>query len=88
LDKIIENILYYIYMEDYVVYNSNISIVSTPLLTVIKDLLDTIIPTDIIIYISFFLPKNIKYKIYNLKYKPNRKQKYYIKDKVCSRYRV
>lgn len=73
--------------EKFVVYNSNTSIVSTPLLPVIKDLLYTIIPNDIIIIISNFLPRNIKYKIYNFKYKQNRKQKYYIREKVTSRYR-
>ena len=73
--------------EKFVVYNSNTSIVSTPLLHVIKDLLYTIIPNDIIIIISNFLPRNIKYKIYNFKYKQNRKQKYFIREKVTSRYR-
>ena len=73
--------------EKFVVYNSNTSIVSTPLLPVIKDLLYTIIPNDIIIIISNFLPRNIKYKIYNFKYKQNRKQKYYMREKVSSRYR-
>ena len=71
--------------EKFVVYNSNTSIVSTPLLPVIKDLLYTIIPNDIIIIISNFLPRNIKYKIYNFKYKQNRKQKYYMREKVTSR---
>jgi hypothetical protein len=73
--------------EKFVVYNSNTSIVSTPLLPVIKDLLYTIIPNDIIIIISNFLPRNIKYKIYNFKYKQNRKQKYYMREKVTSRYK-
>lgn len=73
--------------EKCVVYNSNTSIVSTPLLPVIKDLLYTIIPNDIIIIISNFLPRNIKYKIYNFKYKQNRKQKYYMREKISSRYR-
>jgi hypothetical protein len=73
--------------EKFVVYNSNTSIISTPLLPVIKDLLYTIIPNDIIIIISNFLPRNIKYKIYNFKYKQNRKQKYYMREKVSSRYR-
>ena len=73
--------------EKFVVYNSNTSIISTPLLPVIKDLLYTIIPHDIIIIISNFLPRNIKYKIYNFKYKQNRKQKYYMREKVSSRYR-
>jgi len=73
--------------EKFVVYNSNTSIISTPLLPVIKDLLYTIIPNDIIIIISNFLPRNIKYKIYNFKYKQNRKQKYYMREKVTSRYK-
>lgn len=73
--------------EKFVVYNSNYSLISTPLLPVIKDILYTIIPNDIIILISKFLPRNIKYKIYNIKYKPIRKQKYFIREKVTSRYR-
>jgi len=73
--------------EKFVVYNSNTSLISTPVLPLIKDILYTIVPNDIIIIISNFLPRNIKYKIYNIKYKPIRKQKYFIKEKVSSRYR-
>jgi len=74
-------------MEQYVVYNSNYSLISTPVYPLLKEILTYIIPNDIIIIISNFLPRNIKYKIYNIKYKPNRKEKYYIREKISSRYR-
>jgi len=78
----------YIMDEKFVVYNSNTSIVSTALLPIVKEVLENLIPNeDIILYISFFLPRNLKYKIYHFKYKQNRKQKYHIKEKVTSRYR-
>ncbi len=73
--------------EKFVVYNSNYSLISTPVLPLIKDILYNVIPNDIIILISNFLPRNIKYKIYNFKYKPKRKEKYYIREKISSRYR-
>ena len=74
-------------MEQYVVYNSNYSLISTPVYPLLKEILTYIIPNDIIIIISNFLPRNIKYKVYNIKYKPNRKEKYYIREKISSRYR-
>jgi hypothetical protein len=74
-------------MEEYVVYNSNYSLISTPVYPLLKDVLFSIIPNDLILLISFFLPRNIKYKIYNIKYKPNRKQKYYIREKINTKYR-
>jgi len=73
--------------EKFVVYNSNYSLVSTPLLPLLKEILYTIVSNDIIIIITNFLPRNIKYKIYNFKYKPKRKEKYYIREKISSRYR-
>ncbi len=51
-------------MEEYVVYNSNYSLISTPVYPLLKDVLFSIIPNDLILLISFFLPRNIKYKIY------------------------
>jgi hypothetical protein len=74
-------------MEEYVVYNSNYSLISTPVYPLLKDVLFSIIPNDLILLISFFLPRNIKYKIYNIKYKPSRKQKYYIREKINTKYR-
>lgn len=74
-------------MEKYVVYNSNYSLISTPVYPLLKNILINIIPNDIIILISNFLPRNIKYKIYNIKYKPSRKQKYYIREKINTKYR-
>ena len=73
--------------ENLICYSSNTTRVSHNTLFIIKEILYPALPNEIIYCISKYLPKNIYYKIYNIKVKKNRKDKYFIHHKVTTRYK-